>query len=391
MLYHKDTAHTLQQPHLYISIFGVYLLWKLYPIWPLKLVLPGCISTSIILSAIWSMWIYPNFLDPLRELPTVKGYFNFMRIICEYDRGRTPLEWMNRYPTAPLIRFREFGIYNYLVLADEGALRDVLVNNSSDFEKPKEVRAVVSGMVGHGLVTLEGSDHRTLRLAIGSAFNLHSARMFYTVIWQEAREFLARLQQDMAKGSSHDPAVDGVIDVNNVFRQLFINIIGIRLVGDHWRGVPDGAQKVGAAFDKVLEPSLGNLVSFAMYIVCPRWISRIIPGGNMATRRAAKNDLHALFVSLVLLQQQDNAQKEKKSSQPSLIGSMTRHSYTADSIVGQIMQDFTSYELLTFTMCWCCYELGRDPSLQARLRREVKDALSTEEEGSWSTLESLPC
>ncbi|KAE8373173.1 cytochrome P450 [Aspergillus bertholletiae] len=314
-----------------------------------------------------------------------------MRIICEYNRGRTPLEWIHRYPTAPLIRFREFGIYNYLVLADEGALRDVLVKNSYDFEKPKEVRAAISGMVGHGLVTSEGPDHRALRLAIGSGFNIHSARKFYTVIWQETREFLARLQQDIAKGSSHNPEADGLIDVNNVFRQLFINIIGIRLVGDHWRGVPDGAQKVGDAFGKILEPSLGNIVSFAMYLACPRWISSIISWSNKTARRAAKDDLHALFLSLVLLQQQENAQKERKSSQPNLIDLMIqRHSYTADMITGQIMQDFTSFELLTFTISWCCYELGCDQSFQARLRREVKDALSTKAEGSWSTMESLP-
>ncbi|GAB1201303.1 hypothetical protein APSETT444_010693 [Aspergillus pseudonomiae] len=141
-----------------------------------------------------------------------------MRIICEYNRGRSPLEWMHRYPTAPLIRFQELGIYNYLVLADEEALRDVLVKNSYDFEKPKEVRAAIAGMVGHGLVTSEGSDHRALRLAIGSGFNIHSARMFYSVIWQETRDFLARLQQDVATGSSHDAEVAGGIDVNNVFR-----------------------------------------------------------------------------------------------------------------------------------------------------------------------------
>ncbi|KAE8406834.1 cytochrome P450 [Aspergillus pseudonomiae] len=298
---------------------------------------------------------------------------------------------MHRYPTAPLIRFQELGIYNYLVLADEEALRDVLVKSSYDFEKPKEVRAAIAGMVGHGLVTSEGSDHRALRLAIGSGFNIHSARMFYSVIWQEARDFLARLQQDVTTGSSHDAEVAGGIDVNNVFRKLFINIIGIRLVGDHWRGVSDGPKKVGDAFDKILEPSLGNIFSFAMYLAFPRWVSRIVSWSNKTTRRAAKDELHALFLSLVLLQQQDNAQKERKPSQPSLIYSMTqRHSYTADSITEQIMQDFTSFELLAFTLSWCCYELGYNPSFQAHLRREVKDALSTYREGSWTTMESLP-
>ncbi|KNG84816.1 hypothetical protein ANOM_007548, partial [Aspergillus nomiae NRRL 13137] len=250
-----------------------------------------------------------------------------MRIICEYNRGRSPLEWMHRYPTAPLIRFRELGIYNYLVLADEEALRDVLVKNSYDFEKPKEVRAAIAGMVGHGLVTSEGSDHRALRLAIGSGFNIHSARRFYSVIWQETRDFLARLQQDVATGSSHDAEVAAGIDVNNVFRKLFINIIGIRLVGDHWRGVSDGPKKVGDAFDKILEPSLGNIFSFAMYLAFPRWVKLTVAA---------------------------------------------------------------QFELLAFTMSWCCYELGYNPSFQAHLRREVKDALSTDREGSWATMESLP-
>lgn len=83
------------------------------------------------------------------------------------------LDWANTVPNEGLIWYKaQFNKERVLVTSPK-ALADVLVNNSYDFIKPKQLAQTIGRILGIGILFAEGDEHK-VSASNHSSFHRHT-------------------------------------------------------------------------------------------------------------------------------------------------------------------------------------------------------------------------
>jgi len=112
--------------------------------------LPYTLSGALLLYTIWSCYIYPFYLSPLRNVPTVPGFplwGQFFTIITT-EVGEPVRQWHEQY--GPIIRyFFPFGAER-LSIAEDDALKHMTVRNPYNYPKPLRAKLWMVRILGEG-------------------------------------------------------------------------------------------------------------------------------------------------------------------------------------------------------------------------------------------------
>lgn len=186
---------------------------------PLRTVVLGSAAVNLLILAIYNVWIWPFFLDPLRHLPRApvsvgrcstpvnngaytdsrQGRFNMLRFIFDNPRGRLPLLWMKTVPNDGLIYFRDLLNRTQLLATNHQALLDVMSTNTYDFEKPWRAREFLARIIGFGLILSEGPAHKKQRRALTPFFTIKNVRALYTLMWDKTNQLLVEMDKQISQ------------------------------------------------------------------------------------------------------------------------------------------------------------------------------------------------
>lgn len=156
-------------------------------------------------------------------------------------RAETPttlyVEWMKEHPDAPFIRYLGFLNTEVLVPNSLAAHKNVLYDNCYTFAKPQWFLRIVKEVAGHGLILMEGAEHRAHRRMLTNSFSLKSIRKLEPVFKDKAQDICRFFDKCI---SDHDGKT-GTFDCIDTFMRAILDIMGTVILGLDLNYVKPGA------------------------------------------------------------------------------------------------------------------------------------------------------
>ncbi|KAI0045156.1 cytochrome P450 [Auriscalpium vulgare] len=187
-------------------------------------------------------WTIAYRNSPLRDLPGPpwKNFFtgSHERHIWEPDAVHIQQEWVAKY--GAVFKYSSWFSVTKINVMDTKAVNHILTH-VAEFEKPVEVRHVLGGILGKGLLFVEGAKHKQQRKVMSPAFGLPQIRRFTNLFIDKSIEVpihiasfplyqrWVQMRDILTSEIPHTPRGDGKleIDVFAWMNKLTLDIIGL--------------------------------------------------------------------------------------------------------------------------------------------------------------------
>ncbi|KAI0172152.1 cytochrome P450 [Hypoxylon sp. FL1284] len=351
---------------------------------------------------VYSAIIYPDFISPLRKYPRPKWWLPRMiysRLAGKTTQAELLLDIIQDIPNDGLVALREVTDSRLLVTAPN-VLPDLLVNNSYDFEKPRNMRKFLTSVLGQGLVTTEGEDHKFIRKNTLNAFSFRRVKALYPMIWKNATDFtdvLAdNIRQQSTENGESSGSPRGKIEVTRWANKVTLNIIGIAGLGRDFDVLQNSGDPLVKNYETIFSPSKQML----LYIILSAWFSvrlvRMIPWKMNQVFEQATLALRQICSQLV--RDKREAIRKNEGDNVDILSLLIKSENFSDSnLCDQLLTYLAAgHDTSALALTWTCYLLSLDQDRQNELRREAHEALTSmggsasDETDISSTLERLP-
>jgi cytochrome P450 len=303
----------------------------------------------------------PPFFGQVREL--IAGAPRFInRLADEYG---------------PYVRFKAF-FYTFYLVSDPDLVREVLVTQAANFPKDDRDVELLSRMIGRGLVSVNGEEHKRQRRLTQPAFHTRRIEAYADTMVDYTESML----DEWRDGAEMD--VD-VIDVSEVMRELTMYIVARTLFGADRVTMRDTARPVGAAIH-VVQDILDK--EFQAPLVLPTWL----PTTMNRRRRGAKAVLYETIDRIIAERRAGAAESEVADRGDLLSMLLLSKDESGDRMSDAEVRDqlvtlfIAGHETTSNALTWTWYLLSQHSEAEARLHAEVDEVL----DGRPPTLADLP-
>ncbi|KAI1106347.1 cytochrome P450 [Jackrogersella minutella] len=191
----------------------------------------------------YRIFLYHKYFSPLRHLPgPTDNHFLFGQAL-NFLRAETPttlyVKWMREHPDAPFIRYLTWGNTEVLVPVNLNAHREVLQMQCYSLQKPVWFLRIVKEVAGHGLILMEGEEHRAHRKMLGGSFSLKNIRKLEPIFQEKARDLCGYFNQCIRENDNKT----GVVDCTTIFSKTILDIMGSAILGVNLSYVKPGDEK----------------------------------------------------------------------------------------------------------------------------------------------------
>jgi cytochrome P450 len=254
-------------------------------------------------------------------------------------------------------RFKLFGT-NGVVVAHPEALKQVLSTRRDRYVKGK-IYDSARGLLGDGLVTLEGDAWKARRALAQPAFHRQSLMKLTAIMARSGARFL----HDLAARAADGPLE---VDAHREMVKLSLDVVIAALFGDDLlRGADVSYETLGSAFELMSERGNG--------VVLPSWIPT---PQNLRFRRTLR-ELDGIIYSLI------GRARQRASDDGSLLSMILS---AIDAETGKPLPDrdvrdeiltlfFAGHETTALTLSWMFTLLDCRPEILSRMRGEVDQVL----------------
>ncbi|KAI0900056.1 cytochrome P450 [Annulohypoxylon nitens] len=351
---------------------------------------------------IYSTIIYPDFISPLRKFPRPKWWLPRMiyaRLATKTTQGELLLDIVQDVPNDGIVALREVTESRLLVTAPS-VLADLLVHRSYDFEKPQNMRNFLSSVIGSGLVTTEGEDHKFLRKNSLNAFSFRRIKDLYPMIWKNSLAFTDALKENIKHQNSETNdgtgPLEGKAEITRWASKVTLNIIGIAGLGRNFNVLNTSNDPLVENYETIFNPSKEML----LYFVLSAWFSvrlvRMLPWKMNQAFEHAGSTLRRICSQLV--SDKREAIRKNEGENVDILSLLIKSDNFSDTAIRDQLLTYLAagHDTSALSLTWACYLLALDPSRQNKLRSEVRDALTSIERSEdgvlniSSTLERLP-
>ncbi|KAH9885222.1 cytochrome P450 [Cubamyces lactineus] len=345
----------------------------------------GC--TCAIAWLLWKAWVvlsrpYRSSLRSLPGPPASSWLYGNLKTIHAEDISAPQERWAAEYGSN--IVYRDFLGHPRLWTADVRAVNHILTH-SVDYQKPEMGRKNLAKLIGEGVLSVEGEQHRTQRRIMNPAFGPSQIRELTEIFVQKAQEL-----RDVWDGHLAQHGSPARIDVLDGLTRMTLDVIG--LAGFNYRFDslnPNGKpNKLNEAFQAIFQPpehisTLAILKSIfpALDIIPDAWSRRV---------KRARAVMHDIGMQLVAekkaaIQRELAESKEKgrndmrnrdlltlllKANMATDIPDSQRLS--DDDVLAQIPTFLVAgHETTSVATTWCLFALTQAPNVQKKLRDEL--------------------
>ncbi|OTB04987.1 hypothetical protein M426DRAFT_145735 [Hypoxylon sp. CI-4A] len=373
---------------------------------------------------LYRIFLYHRYDSPFRHLPGPRDNHFFFGQAINFIKAKSPAElyvnWMKEFPDAPVIRYLTFANNEVLVCNSLNSFKDVLQTNCYSFHKPDRWRRLMVEITGKGVLSLEDNEHRQHRKMLGGVFSAFNVRKLEPIFKSKAKELgdvIARATSE----SDRDDEGSGLIDCIDILSRVFLDIIGVTVLGVELSHLKPAAntgghahtqdEKAGGsrsytfhdAYEIIFAQSLiGKILFFANAFVPTRWLP-------LKANREFAHATHWLrnVVSELIQERRSQIDELRKlgKSESSREHSRDLLSYVIEesmpggpaegiaeeNLLGHLLQFMAGgHSTSADTMAWCMYVLATDQDIQKRLRDEINKLASAKPEFSFSDVDALP-
>jgi cytochrome P450 len=255
--------------------------------------------------------------------------------------------------------------WNHIVFLNHpDYIREVLVVQNDNFIKERTVQRTKM-LLGEGMITSEGAQHRSQRQAAQPAFHRQRIPEYARIIVQEA----TRLRDRWRPGEQRDIAID--------MMHLTLNVVAQTLFATDLR---DEVDELADAINRIM-----GLYNFLVMLPAAEWLVHMRPPGLAAFVRARKR-IDAVVYRMIA------AHRQRGSHGNSLLDLMLAASSDDDPASEQSLRDqvitifLAGYETVANALSWTCYLLSQNPECERRFHQEIDREL----QGRLPTYDDVP-
>lgn len=302
--------------------------------------------------------------NDLREPAPGRGEYRFPP---GFERNLLWFAWRKFRPANPILLFqhlaREYGDiahykigWNHIVFLNHpDYIREVLVVQNDNFIKERTVRRTKM-LLGEGLITAEGAEHRLQRQVAQPAFHRQRIPEYASTMVEEA----VCTRDRWREGEQRDIAIDMMhLTLNIVAETLFATEVG------------DEVKELADAINRIM-----SLYNFLVMLPAAEWLVHVRPPGLAAFVRARKR-IDAVVYRMI------EAHRRQGSDGRSLLDLMLTASpdqspESEQSLRDQVITIFLAgYETVANALSWSWYLLSENPDCERRLHEEVDRELQS--------------
>ena len=240
--------------------------------------------------------------------------------------------------------------WNHIVFLNHpDYIREVLVVQNDNFIKERTVQRTKM-LLGEGMITAEGAQHRAQRQVAQPAFHRQRIPEYASRIVREA----ARVRERWQHGEQRNIATD--------MMHLTLNVVAETLFATDLREEVD---ELADAINRIM-----GLYNFLVMLPAAEWLVHVRPPGLAAFVRARKR-IDAVVYRMIA------AHRERASDGGSLLDLMLSASPSHDADSEQSLRDqvitifLAGYETVANALSWTWYLLSQNPEAERRFHYEV--------------------
>ncbi|KAF9236872.1 cytochrome P450 [Melanogaster broomeanus] len=366
---------------------------------------------SVAAFGLWKLFwlVYHELTSPLRHLPGPKAtswVYGHLGDMFKSDNSAPHEEWVKEYGNT--LRLKALFSTNWLFTMDTRAINHVLIH-STDYHKPSLVKYTLSGVVGEGIVFVEGAQHRQQASRDSSssipttaeslpltethhAFGPAQIRGLTSIFFEQA----IRLRDIVSSQISKDPAANTAgtrIDILSWLSRMTLDAIG--LAGFNYNFGALNANEKPNELEEALSVVLSATQDFSIFPFLQAWIPplRLIP-----TERAQKIQVSQRKVVRIGNELVTNAKATARAGATAkgeieksglhgrdLLTLLVKANMATDIPENQKLSDvdvlaqiptflLSGYESTSTATTWALYAMTLAPETQTKLREELLSA-----------------
>lgn len=149
---------------------------------------------------------------------------------------------------------------------DRTALNFILTHNDV-FQKPSQTRQVLTDMLGNGVLTAEGHDHKRQRKVLNSSFSPSAVRDMVPIFLDKAgelRDKLLSIIEDETSEASPTPATDEdkvvggrKVDIMKFLGQATLDVIGVAGFNYDFKALSEPKNELAEAYREMMTAGQG--------------------------------------------------------------------------------------------------------------------------------------
>jgi cytochrome P450 len=278
-----------------------------------------------------------------------------------FERNLLWLAWRRFRPANPILLFQhltqEYGDiahykigWNHIVFLNHpDYIREVLVVQNDNFVKERTVRRSKM-LLGEGMITAEGAQHRVQRQVAQPAFHRQRIPEYAGTMVREA----VRMRDSWRDREERNIAID--------MMHLTLNVVAETLFATDLR---DEVHELADAINRIM-----GLYNFLVLLPAAEWLVHMRPPGLAAFVRARKR-IDAVVHRMI------DAHRQRHSEGGSLLDLMLSASpdlspASEKSLRDQVITIFLAgYETVANALSWTWYLLSQNPEAEARFHEEI--------------------
>lgn len=302
-----------------------------------------------------------------------------------------------------------------MLLSDPLALAYVL-NNAYSFPKPAGARSALSTILGDGVLTTEGQQHKTQRRLVNPTFSQNSVRAFTPLFHRHARalsKYLSALydskdENELAPGMEtrqqevKDRKLASIVDVLHWTSRTTLDVIGEAAFSYDLKSLKNGEQgsAIAQSFQDMMT-RVGQLslveramLHFEQFSIFDGW--RPLP--TSFNKAALKTQKTVEQVAGKMIDDQKSAQVVDDSDLLQKVLALNENPdvhpsqrMSRNEVLGQLTTlILAGHETTSTALTWALWTLAHHPEAQTRLRTEIRDHwIESDEDISFEELHKL--
>ncbi len=244
----------------------------------------------------------------------------------------------------------KIGWHNIVFLNHPEYIREVLVAQNDNFIKERTVQRSKM-LLGKGMITAEGAEHRTQRQTAQPAFHRQRIPEYAATMVREA----ARMRDAWPAGDQRDIAID--------MMHLTLNVVAQTLFATDLR---DQVRELADAINRIM-----GLYNFLVMLPAAKWLVHMRPPGLAAFVRARER------IDAVVYRMIEAHRRRRGAGGGSLLDLMIaaspdRSADSERSLRDQVITIFLAgYETVANALAWTWYLLSQNPECERRFHQEI--------------------
>ncbi|EKM75926.1 hypothetical protein AGABI1DRAFT_45687 [Agaricus bisporus var. burnettii JB137-S8] len=288
-------------------------------------------------------------------------------------------EWASRYGN--IIKYKSFLATSEVVIMDAKAINHIM--NDPSYQKPTMTKMFISGILGPGIVIVEGYEHQKQRKVMNPAFGAAQIRELTEIFVEKAlelRDVWAQEIQNQTQGNVHQAKINALEGLS----KTTLDVIGLAAFNYKFDSLKGEKNELNTAFSALFTTEF----SFSFAAFCRMALGKyywILPlSGDKAVRRA-KETMDRISIQLVNESRAaiaSEGQDKNFNRRRDLLSLLVKANVSADLPEHQRMNEkdvlaqiptfiIAGHETTSTAATWALFALSTHPDIQTKLREEL--------------------